>query len=86
LLAPCPTPKLEERLLSTVQGALCNISSATPPQYPRDLLHHLKPEEPCHGDREPPTFQDHKEELVTQIWYSVGYVACVGNPINEATI
>lgn len=31
LLAPYPTPKLEEHLLSTVQDTLCNISSATPP-------------------------------------------------------
>jgi hypothetical protein len=56
------------------------------PPYPGDLLHNLKPEEePCHGDREPSTFQGHKEDLLTQIWYSVGYVAYVANPINEAT-
>jgi hypothetical protein len=57
------------------------------PPYSGDLFHNLKPEEePCHGYREPPTFQGHKEELVTQIWYSVGYVAYVENPINGATI
>jgi len=56
------------------------------PPYPRDLLHNLKPEEePCHGDREPPTLQGHKEVLLTRIWYCVGYVAYEGNPIKEAT-
>jgi hypothetical protein len=58
------------------------------PPYPGDIFHNLKPEEePCHGvSREPPNFQGHKEELVTQMWYSVGYVGYVGNQINEAII
>jgi hypothetical protein len=46
-----------------------------------DLFHNLKPEEePCHGDREPPPFQGHKEESVTQFLVQRWMCSLCGKP------
>jgi hypothetical protein len=53
LLAPCPTPKLEDHPLSSVHGCLfnvfaTNVHSWRPSFYPRPK------DKPCCGDRDPP--------------------------------
>jgi hypothetical protein len=57
LLAPCPTPKLEDHLLTAVHNCLFNVLTATLliwrpfvlPQ-PEDMPCHATP---CHDDRDP---------------------------------
>jgi hypothetical protein len=52
LLAPCPTPKLEDNPLSAVRDCSFNIFAATLHIW-RPFLH-LQPEDaPCRGDRDP---------------------------------
>ena len=46
LLAPRPTPKLEDHPLSVVRDCLFNIFAATLHTQPEDA--------PCYGDRDPP--------------------------------
>jgi hypothetical protein len=59
LLAPHPTPRLEDHPLSPVRGCLFNVFAANlhswrPSLYPR-------PEDaPCCGDRDPPNFYVYK--------------------------
>jgi hypothetical protein len=52
LLAPRPTPKLEDHPLSFVRGCLFNVFAATLHSWTPFL--HAQPEDvPCRGDREP---------------------------------
>jgi hypothetical protein len=52
LLAPHPTPKLEDHSLSAVRECLFNVFAAT--LHIRRPFLHLQPEDaPCHGDRDP---------------------------------
>jgi hypothetical protein len=58
LLAPRPTPKLENHPLSDARHCLFNIRSYPP--YWRPFLH-MQPEDmPCHGDRNPRIMSAHK--------------------------
>jgi hypothetical protein len=52
LLAPRPTPKLEDRPLSAVRDCLFNIFAATLQNW-RGLLHPQPEDAPCRGDKEP---------------------------------
>ena len=52
LLAPRPTPKLEDHLLSAVRDRLFNIFAAIIHIW-RPLIHPQPEEAPCRGDRDP---------------------------------
>jgi hypothetical protein len=52
LLAPRPTPKLEDHPLSAVCDCLFNIFTATL-YIRRQFLYPQLEDEPCHGDRHP---------------------------------
>ena len=51
LLAPHPTPKLQDHPLSAVCGWLFNIYRSYPP-YWRPFLHPQPEDAPCYGDRD----------------------------------
>jgi hypothetical protein len=53
LLAPRPTPKLEDHPLSFVGGCLFNVFAATFHSW-RPFLHPQPEDTPCSGDRDPP--------------------------------
>jgi hypothetical protein len=52
LLAPRPTPKLEDHPLSAVRDCLLNVFAATLNNW-RPFLHPLPEDAPCHGGRDP---------------------------------
>jgi hypothetical protein len=52
LLAPCPTPKLEDQPLPTVRNCLFNVFAATLRNW-RPFLHPQPEDAPCRGDRDP---------------------------------
>jgi hypothetical protein len=52
LLAPRPTPKLEDHPLSAVRDCLLNVFVATLHNW-RPFLHPQPEDAPCHGDRDP---------------------------------
>jgi hypothetical protein len=52
LLAPRPTPKLEDHPLSAVRDCLFNVIAATL-HIRRPFLHLQSEDAPCRGDREP---------------------------------
>jgi hypothetical protein len=52
LLAPRPTPKLEDHPLSAVSDCLFNVFAATI-HIRRSFLHPQPEDAPCHGDRDP---------------------------------
>jgi len=49
LLAPCPTPKVEDHHLSAIRDCLFKNISSYPP-YWRPFLHPQPEEAPCRGD------------------------------------
>jgi hypothetical protein len=51
LLAPRPTPKLEDHPLSGVRDCLCNVFAATL-RIRRTFLHPKLEDAPCRGDRD----------------------------------
>jgi hypothetical protein len=53
LLAPRPTPKLEDHPLSSVRGCLFNVFAANF-HYWRPSLYPRPEDTPCCGDRDPP--------------------------------
>jgi hypothetical protein len=52
LLAPRPTPKLEDHPLSAVRDCLFNVFAATLHTW-RPFLHPQPEDAPCRGDRDP---------------------------------
>jgi hypothetical protein len=52
LLAPRPTPKLEDHPLSAVRDCLFSVFAATLHTW-RPFLHPQPEDAPCHGDRDP---------------------------------
>jgi hypothetical protein len=52
LLAPRPTPKLEDHSLSAVRDCLFNLFRSCPP-YRRPFLHPQPEDAPCRGDSDP---------------------------------
>jgi hypothetical protein len=56
LLAPRPTPKLEDHPLSAVRDCLFNVFAATPHNW-RSFLHPQPEDAPCRGDRDPPNME-----------------------------
>jgi hypothetical protein len=52
LLAPRPTPKLEDHPLSAVRDCLFNVFAATL-HIRRQFLHPQPEDAPCRGDRDP---------------------------------
>jgi hypothetical protein len=58
LLAPCPTPKLEDLPLSAVLDCLFNVFAATV-HIRRPFLHPQPEDAPCHGDRDPLIMAQH---------------------------
>jgi hypothetical protein len=52
LLAPRPTPKLEDHPLSAVRDCLFHVFAATPHNW-RPFLHPQPEDAPCRGDRDP---------------------------------
>jgi hypothetical protein len=52
LLAPHPTPKLEDHPLSAVRDCLFNVFAATLHNW-RSFLHPQPEDAPCRGDRDP---------------------------------
>jgi hypothetical protein len=52
LLAPRPTPKLEDHPLSAIRDCLFNVFAATLYNW-RPFLHPHPEDAPCRGDRDP---------------------------------
>jgi hypothetical protein len=60
LLAPRPTPKLEDHPLSAVRDCLFNVFAATLHIW-RPFLHPQPEDAPCRGDRDPLIMEEESE-------------------------
>jgi hypothetical protein len=92
LLAPRPTPKLEDHHLSAVCYCLFNLYIRSYPPYSRPFLHPEPEDAPCRGDRDRITaWTDTHTHNMQQLlplnynndyvnapkYYVIGYVYCI---------
>jgi hypothetical protein len=63
LLAPRPTPKMEDHPLLSVRGCLFNIFAANLHSW-RPFLHPQPEDAPCCGDRDPTAWSKYVERVI----------------------